>query len=68
MERAAWIQAAREVIAGHTTNLPCPVCGNDTLDAETLRFADGTGREFRLWCRTCGAENFVRKRDLDSEG
>lgn len=62
MERAAWIEAAREVLAGRTTDLRCPVCGNDTLDAAWLPFDDGTGGEFRLLCRTCGAENFVLKR------
>jgi hypothetical protein len=66
MERTAWIEAANEVLAGRTTTMKCPVCGNDTRDAEWLAFADGTGGEFRLTCRTCGAENFVLKRYSES--
>jgi hypothetical protein len=62
MERAAWIEAAREVLAGRTSGLRCPVCDNDTLEAEWLPFADNRGGEFRLRCHTCGAENFVLKR------
>jgi hypothetical protein len=67
VKRTAWIEAAKEVLAGRTTDLRCPVCRHDTLDAEWLPFADGTGGEFRLRCRTCGAENFVVKRQADSE-
>lgn len=67
VERAAWIDAAKQVLAGQTTGLRCPVCDNDTLDAEWLPLEDGTGGEYRLRCRTCGAENFVLKRRSGSE-
>lgn len=64
MNRQAWIEVTKEVLAGKTHDLKCPVCGNSTLDATWLPISTGGG-EFRLLCRACGAENFVLKR---SEG
>jgi hypothetical protein len=66
LERAAWLEAAKAVLAGQTDGLKCPVCSNDTLDVEWLPFADGSGGEFRLRCRNCDAENYVLKK-LETE-
>jgi DNA-directed RNA polymerase subunit RPC12/RpoP len=67
MERTAWIEVAKQVLAGNTAGLKCPICGHDALDVEWLPFDDGTGGEFRIRCRNCGAQNFVLKHNVDKE-
>jgi uncharacterized C2H2 Zn-finger protein len=61
-ERAGWIQAVKDAVAGQTSSLKCPHCGNHTLDAEWHPFVLDRGGEYRLRCRTCGAENYALKR------
>jgi hypothetical protein len=56
----AWIEAASLFVADPKAVLTCPVCGNRTLRSEDILLPSGEIADRRLYCTTCGAQNFLR--------
>lgn len=60
--RRGWIDAAIQVSETGTTDVQCPECTVDALQADWIS-ADASGHgagEYRVWCSSCGAQNYMR--------
>ncbi len=55
-----WIEAANVFAVNPDAVVTCPVCANNTLRSEDIALPSGEIVERRLYCITCGSENFVR--------
>jgi hypothetical protein len=59
--RAAWIEAGRQAVADGAVDVACPENGDAALLVEWIPATvnDPAEGEYRLWCPSCGAQNFV---------
>ena len=63
--REAWIEAARQAAETGTVDVMCPEHADGAMQVEWIPAATGSGKEgeYRIWCPTCGAQNFALARD-----
>jgi Zn finger protein HypA/HybF involved in hydrogenase expression len=63
--REGWIEAARQAIETGTVEVTCPEHGDAALRVEWIATTTGNGKEgeYRIWCPTCGAQNFALVRN-----
>jgi len=58
--RDRWLAAAKAVVEGSLTGYRCPENDDADLRSEWIPFSDGGGGgEYRVYCPSCGAENYV---------
>lgn len=61
MTRERWLDVARRVANGQTEGLRCPENDDDLLMVEWISGPHPGEGEYRLYCPTYGAQNFLRK-------
>jgi hypothetical protein len=63
-KRGLWLEVASQVMSGEYGQCVCPANGDDIILVEWLPFVHQPGGEVRVFCPTCGAQNYilVRKR------
>ena len=62
------LERESEMVNGIKEKLkPCPFCGSEVEDV-TVKIANGTIEELKLYCRRCSAEFTIRASDLREWG
>ena len=61
--RRRWIDAGKRVLQGEREGILCPENQDGFLQVEWIPMSSGHGGEWRLYCPSCGVENFILQRE-----
>lgn len=62
-----WIEVAKTFASNCNAEILCPECNKTHLSCQSIDLSSAETAEYRIFCSSCGVENFMRLKNRENK-